>query len=239
MSESKLYLIPTQLSESTLLSNTSELVAKKLAEIDIFFAENIRSARRFLTNFQLKNKLQETLIFQVDKDTSIKDCIELLTTHAQTSINLGYMSEAGCPGIADPGAVLIHAAHQLEIAVRPLSGGSAITMALMASGLQGQQFTFLGYLPIEKDKKLLALQIAIKEMQELKRSMICMETPYRNNEMLSFLVTHLPMQSWLSVSCNLTEEDEANSAMSIKDWKATKILPELHKKLCVFCFGVH
>ena len=146
--------------------------------------------------------------------------------------NIGVMSESGCPGIADPGAKLVHMAHQLGIQVKPLIGPSSILLGLMASGFNGQSFAFHGYLPIDKRERFSAIKNLEKESNTLDRTQIFMDTPYRNNQLLADLTKTLRPDTWLCVARDITGKTEWIKAQTIEKWRKQKI--DLHKTPTMF-----
>jgi 16S rRNA (cytidine1402-2'-O)-methyltransferase len=147
--------------------------------------------------------------------------------------DVGMMSEAGCPGIADPGAKLAALAHQKGIRVTPLVGPSSILLSLMASGFNGQRFTFLGYLPADKAARVQRLKEIEKQSQKYNETQIFIETPYRNQHLLADILAHAHPETKLCIACNISLEDELIISRSIKAWKQQP-LPDLHKKPTVF-----
>ena len=150
--------------------------------------------------------------------------------------NIAIMSEAGCPGVADPGAVIVKLAHEKGIQVVPLVGPSSILLALMASGMNGQSFCFHGYLPIDAEERVRKIKLLEKDSITRKQTQLFIETPYRNNQLLKDLVTHCDASTRLCIACNLTLPDQFISTKKISAWK--KDLPDLNKKPAVFLIGV-
>ena len=145
---------------------------------------------------------------------------------------MGVMSEAGCPGVADPGAVIVKLAHEKGIQVVPLVGPSSILLALMASGMNGQSFAFTGYLPIDKNEKKSALRSLEKLSQEKNQAQLFMETPYRNNKFLEDILTTLHPQTNLCIACDITLPTEFIKTKTVNDWKKQKV--DLHNRPCIF-----
>jgi 16S rRNA (cytidine1402-2'-O)-methyltransferase len=155
----------------------------------------------------------------------------------RNGLEAGVLSEAGCPGIADPGAALAQEAHRLGLAVRPLVGPSSILLALMGSGLNGQRFAFLGYLPIEKAARITAIKALEKEAAQRDQSQLCIETPYRNDQLLADLLAHLSPGTRLCVATDLTASTEYLRTLSVSTWRQLPELPKLHKRPAVFAWG--
>jgi 16S rRNA (cytidine1402-2'-O)-methyltransferase len=146
---------------------------------------------------------------------------------------IGIISEAGCPGIADPGQILVAAAHEINAEVKPLVGPSSILLALMASGLNGQQFRFAGYLPIENHKRYTAIKELESESRKKEMTLVFIETPYRNNQLLDALLKTCMNSTQLCIATDITSSNESIKTKMISDWKKHK--PDLHKKQVIFC----
>ena len=217
----KLYLIPTIISESTQEEVIPASVKKILPSIQHFLAEEIRTARRYLSSLKIYSSI-ETLNFQsLNKDTRAAD-LPTLMSPLSDGFNLGILSESGCPGIADPGALAVQFAHQNKIQVIPLVGPSSILLALMASGLNGQRFAFHGYLPVEAKETTKAIKDFEKESQQKNQTQIFIETPYRNNSVFNYLIETLRPETLLTVALDLTGKDELIKTMAIKEWANLK-----------------
>ncbi|MCF6350879.1 MAG: SAM-dependent methyltransferase [Flavobacteriaceae bacterium] len=227
----KLYLIPTTLGNNEPLEVLPYAVKQVIERNNHFIVENEKSARRFIKRLVPK-KLQENLnIYVLDKYTNEIDIQNYLNV-CDEGINIGLLSEAGVPAIADPGAIIVTLAHQKNIRVQPLVGPSSILMAMMASGLNGQNFAFNGYLPIgDKEKKQTIKQLE-RLSKEKKQSQIFIETPYRNNKLLIELLRTLTPNTKLCIATDITLETEYIKTHEIKDWKNIKI--DLHKRPTIF-----
>ncbi len=227
-----LYLIPTLLADDTAERVLPPPIREVIETTDTFFAENIRSARRFITGLRTSRVIDETTFFELSKDTPPADTrrqIQELTEHKR---NAGVLSEAGCPGVADPGAVVVGYAHALGWRVEPLVGPSSILLALMASGLSGQSFVFHGYLPIEKQDRARAIRFLEKEAHQRNQTQIFMETPYRNDALMADILATCGGNTRLCVACNLTAPDAFVRTLTIREWKSQ--IPDLRKKPTVF-----
>jgi 16S rRNA (cytidine1402-2'-O)-methyltransferase len=227
--QSLIYLIPSVLEESA--TETIPLyIIDAVKNCQVIFAENERTARRFF-----KSICREIVIDDYEWFTIHKAENEVLSTFRQkitAGKNIGIISEAGCPGIADPGQILIAAAQEMGASVKPLVGPSSILLALMASGMNGQQFEFVGYLPIdnlERNKAITAL-----ETSSLKKNstQIFIETPYRNNQLLETLLKTCKPSTKLCIAAELTGPKEFVKTKSIADWKKEKT--DFHKKPVIF-----
>lgn len=233
MTKGKLFLIPTIIAESTQQVVIPTSVTDALKHINHFLAEDIRTARRYLSSLKVYESI-EPLDFKVlNKDTKeieLKDLFKpVLDGH-----NLGVLSESGCPGIADPGALAAKFAHQQGIQVIPLTGPSSILLSLMASGLNGQKFAFHGYLPIDSKESQEAIKTLEKESRSKKQTQIFIETPYRNNQLVVNLLKALHEDTLLCIAIDITGKDESIKTKAIKHWK--KDLPDLPKSPAVFLF---
>lgn len=201
-----LYLIPTILASETLESVLSPQIKEVIKTTDYYFVENIRTARRFISELKVGKIIDELHFFEVDKDTNIEQIRKYFKQIPQNQA-IGVISEAGCPGVADPGAVAVKVAHQLGIKVIPLVGPSSILLALMGSGFSGQSFVFHGYLPIDKIER--AKKIKILETDSRKQqTQIFMETPFRNDSFLEDLLNTCQPDTLLCIACNITAPDE-------------------------------
>lgn len=217
----KLYLIPTIISESTQEKVIPAMVREALPVISHFLAEDIRTARRYLSSLKIYPSI-EALHFEVlNKDTPSSQLSELMAP-LKEGFNMGVISESGCPGVADPGALAVQYAHQQNIQVVPLVGPSSILLALIASGLNGQRFAFHGYLPIETKEAALALKALEKESKQKNQTQIFIETPYRNNSVFEYFLKNLHSETMLSVAFDLTGQHEYVQTMRIADWSKQK-----------------
>ncbi len=223
------FLIPCVLVE-TANETIPPYVMEAVKQCKVIFAENERTARRFLKS------MDKTIVIDDYEWFTIHKTEEELLLNFRKKIaegkNIGIISEAGCPGIADPGQILIAAAQQLHCNIRPLVGPSSILLALMASGMNGQQFEFTGYLPIdnlERTKKIKELELASQKHNSTK---IFIETPYRNNQLFDALVKNCSNTTKLCIGANITAPEESIRTFSIGEWKNKK--PELHKQPAIF-----
>ncbi len=228
-----LYLIPTILAEGTADQVISQQVKDTVRHLTYFIVENLRTARRYVKSICPELVIEELKFVQVDKDATPAQVQASLTPLLEQGIDAGIISEAGCPGIADPGAEVVKYAHQKSIKVIPFAGPSAIFLSLMGSGFNGQRFAFHGYLPIDRGPRLQALRQLEKEMQQRDQTQIFMETPYRNNKLLEDLVQTLSGSTRLCIAANITSpEHELIQTKTIADWKNQ--LPDIHKQPAVF-----
>jgi len=226
-----LFLIPTPLAPDTLDKSTTTFARNLISRLDYYVVENARTARRFISSLKTGINIDQLQFELLNKDTRQREVPKLLKPLLNGN-DVGLMSEAGSPGIADPGALLVEAAHREKIRVVPLAGASSIFMALMASGFNGQSFSFVGYLPIDKDHKISTIRYMEKEATKWKRTQIFMETPYRNNKLLDDLIRTCDPHTRLCIACNISSEEEFIQTKSLEQWKKNK--PELHKKPTMF-----
>lgn len=220
-SKGKLYLIPNVISESTQEKVIPAMVREALPAISHFLAEDIRTARRYLSSLKIYPNIEALHFLVLNKDTSISQLSELMSP-LKEGFNLGVISESGCPGVADPGALAVQYAHQHSIQVVPLVGPSSILLALMASGLNGQRFAFHGYLPIEPKEAALVLKELEKESKQKNQTQIFIETPYRNNSVFEYFLKNLHSETMLSVAFDLTGQHESVQTKRIADWSKQK-----------------
>lgn len=230
-SKGKLYLIPTPLSENSLDKMVTEELTRIVKSLDYFLVENRRTARRFISSLKLGIKIEDLHINVLDKNTSLKE-INHLCAPLSKGKNIGVMSEAGCPGIADPGNLAVTFAHQNHFDVVPLVGPSSIFMAVMASGFNGQSFVFHGYLPIDKQKRMQSIKAIEKDAINKKQTQICMETPYRNDQLFEDFLKYCKPYTRLCVAKDVSGSREMIKTHTIKEWK--KLKPDLHKIPTVF-----
>lgn len=231
MAKGKLFLIPNVLAENTAQTVISPQVKEVIAHTKIFLVENLRTARRYISSLKLGVNLEEIHMEILDKDTP-PETMSRLMQPLMNGADIGIISEAGCPGIADPGAVAVAFAHQKGIQVVPLSGPSSMFLALMGSGFSGQSFAFHGYLPIDKKDRTAAIKKLEAESIREKRAQIFMETPFRNNQLLEDLLTTLSPNTKLCIAKNITGSDEMILTKTANEWKKLPI--DLHKIPTVF-----
>ncbi len=231
MKRGKLYLIPTVLAEDTADKVISEEIREIISHTKHYLVENVRTARRFISSLKLGLNIEELHFEVMDKKTRRAE-LERITQPLMEGVDMGIMSEAGCPGIADPGAAAVALAHEKGVQVVPLSGPSSMFLALMGSGFNGQSFAFHGYLPIDKKMRVQAIKALESEAIQQNRTQIFMETPFRNNQLFQDLITHLHPETLLCIAKNLTGKDELIQTKSAKDWKNNKL--DLHKIPVVF-----
>ena len=227
-----LYLIPTYLSENNnVLPNEVINIAKS---IDEFIVENEKTARQFLKSIQT-NFHQEKLVFHLLNEHSTAKEISLLIDVLKKKKDIGLLSEAGCPAVADPGAALVKMAHENNIKVIPLTGPSSILLALMASGMNGQSFIFHGYLPKESALRKAKINLIEKDALKKNQTQIFIEAPYRNQQLLNDILQTCNDKTLLCLAINITSKNELINTRTISEWK--KQIPEINKKPVIFLIG--
>ncbi|MDU1903171.1 MAG: SAM-dependent methyltransferase [Dysgonomonas sp.] len=226
-----LYLIPVPLGETSiekvLPTHNKELILK----IKYFIVENIRSARRFLKKTDSSINIDELTFFELNKHTDKQHLSNYLLPISQ-GFDVGVISEAGCPAIADPGADIVDIAQRKNIKVIPLVGPSSILMSLMASGFNGQSFAFQGYLPMDNDERIKKIKQIEQRIYLEDQTQIFIETPFRNIKLVNDLIKTCRPSTKLCIAMNITCEDELIKTLPIKDW--SKQLPDMNKKPCIF-----
>ena len=227
-----IYLIPNLLGESP-LTVLSPQVAQAVQELTYFVVENEKSARKFIKLIAPEKPQSELQISVIDKHQSTPDYAAYIT-HCLQGHSIGIISEAGCPGVADPGAEIVRVAHQKALRVIPLVGPSSLLLAMMSSGLNGQNFAFNGYLPIDKQVRRKTLKILERKVQE-GQSQLFIETPYRNQQLLSDLIETLQADTLLCIATDLTLPTESIRTLPIGQWKHTSI--DLQKRPTLFIIG--
>jgi 16S rRNA (cytidine1402-2'-O)-methyltransferase len=204
-----------------------------LFSLNHFVVENVRTARRFLSRMKHPRPISELYFFELNNHTTSEDWNDL-QAFLEEDHHTGLMSEAGCPGVADPGADLVAYAHSVSMRVEPLTGPSSILLALMASGLNGQNFSFNGYTPKNEPERGQLIREYERESVKTARTQIFIETPYRNIAFFQSLTKNLKPGTRLTLACELTHKTGWVKTRSIADWKHTK--PPIHKKNTVFLF---
>jgi 16S rRNA (cytidine1402-2'-O)-methyltransferase len=220
-SKGKLYLIPNVISESTEVTVIPMGVRTVLKDLSHFLAEDIRTARRYLSSLNIYSSIEPLNFRVLNKDTTSQELSELMLPIKEGN-DIGVLSESGCPGIADPGALAVEYAHQQNIQVVPLVGPSSILLALIASGLNGQQFAFHGYLPIDAKEATQKIKELEKESKAKKQTQIFIETPYRNNSVFDHFLKSLHNDTRLTVALDLTGTNESIQTLSLIQWKKNK-----------------
>ena len=224
------YLIPAPLEEEQ-LEPIPAYILTAITSCKVLFVENERTARRYL------KKLNREIVIDDFEWHTIHKAEQEVKQHFINAIKqdktIGIISEAGCPGIADPGQLLVEAAHKQGAVVKPLVGPSSILLALMASGMNGQQFAFVGYLPVDEQQRRKRL-VQLEELSAKQNStQVFIETPYRNNQLLDTILKSCKPQTKLCIAADITGMQEMIQTKSIAEWKIQK--PDLHKRPVIFC----
>lgn len=229
-----LYLIPMTLGADTINDSIPADVQQQMSSLRYFIVENIKTARRYLRRVDREFPIDESTFFELNKRTD-SALIRTFLKPALDGYSIGVISEAGCPGVADPGAEVVARAHEMGVWVKPLVGPSSILLALMGSGFSGQEFCFHGYLP--KDRKDRIYQMKNFEMDTLRtgRTNLFMDTPFRNMNVLEDLLNELTDSTQLCIASNITLPDENIRTMSVKDWRENAY--DLAKKPTIFAIG--
>ncbi len=226
----KIFLIPVTLGDSDYNRVIPEKVLEITRGLRLFAAEEIRSARRYLRLIDPGFPIESTIFLELNEHTGDSE-IEHYLDPVLKGTDMGIMSEAGLPGIADPGSKLVMLAHKRKIRVIPLTGPSSIVMALIASGLNGQNFTFNGYLPVKPAERAAKLRELEKRARE-GFSQIFMETPYRNRKMLETLLSVCNSETKLCIAVNISHPDESIITKTVSEWK--NAVPDIDDRLVVF-----
>ena len=226
-----LYLIPTPLGENPPLEVLPLTVKKIIEDQNHFIIENEKAARRFIKKIA-PNKNQDQLILYPLNKFITQEETETYLDQCKAGISMGLFSDAGCPGIADPGSVIVAKAHRLGVQVKPIVGPSSLILAMMSSGMNGQNFAFNGYLPIEQKKRRQAIIKFEKKAIKDNQAQLFIETPYRSDSLLKELLKVLLSNTLLCVSCDLTLQNEYIKTLTISQWKNEKA--KLNKRPCIF-----
>ena len=233
MKQGKLYLIPTYLSSDNDASFLSPSVTEILKNTKHYFVENIRTARRFISSLKAGITIEDLEFYTLDKKSNWDQMYPLFEP-ARNGEDMAVISEAGLPCLADPGNLAVSFAHQTHIKVVPMPGASSIQRALIASGFNGQKFTFHGYLPIDKSPR----QQKIRELEKLSQTgytQLFMETPYRNQQLIKDILKTCRPDTLLSIAANITGNEEKILTQPISKWQKTDI--QIHKIPAIFSFG--
>lgn len=225
-------MLPVTLGTDNIQQALPQEVIQLAQGLETFIVENEKTARRFLGLVKTAKPVRELTLLTLNEHTTDAELPALLAP-LLAGQDVGLMSEAGCPGIADPGARLAALAHRKNIRVAPLVGPSSILLALMGSGLNGQRFAFLGYLPSDKQARIQRLKDIERQSRQQQETQIFIETPYRNQHLLEDMLAHCAAETRLCIARNISLPTELIVSKPIKDWKKSE-LPELHKQPTVF-----
>ncbi|MBN2485362.1 MAG: SAM-dependent methyltransferase [Bacteroidales bacterium] len=225
-----LYLIPSVIGETTTDRVIPNDIIYIINTIKVYIVENERTARRQLIKMGIKTPIDELTFYVLDKHTN-RNVIHTYLTPCENG-HIGLLSEAGVPAVADPGGEIVALAHEKGIRVIPLVGPSSILLSLMASGMNGQSFVFHGYLPVKPNERAKKIKEIEHASHRLKQTQIFIEAPYRNNQMLSDLLTICSTNTRICVACNITQDDEYIKTFPVHIWKGKKT--DFHKKPAIF-----
>jgi 16S rRNA (cytidine1402-2'-O)-methyltransferase len=227
------YLIPSLLAEDA-AHVIPGYITDAIKSCQVFFVENERTTRRYFKLLWKEMVIDDYEWFLVSDASGASDTFRQRIKDGKT---IGIVSEAGCPGVADPGQALVAVAQEMGATVKPLVGPSSILLALMASGLNGQHFRFVGYLPIDNPQRSKTIKDLETESTKNNCTQIFIETPYRNNQLLEALIQHCKASTRLCVAVNITGKNEMIRTMKMAEWK-TK-MPNLHKQPVIFCLNAN
>lgn len=229
----KVYLIPTTLGENNVDFCIPNDAQKIISGIRCFAVENIKTARRYLRKVDPNFPIDDSEFFEINKRTQPEELERFIKSLKETE--LGIISEAGCPGIADPGSEIVKIAHKNRWTVTPLIGPSSIFLTLMASGFNGQEFTFHGYAPKDRKDRIRFINKLEQKVEKTGSTEIFMETPFRNTHVLEDLLSNLKNSTQLCIGKEVATSNEVIKTKVISDWK--KKVPNLQKTPCIFIIG--
>lgn len=230
-------MIPCPISDSTEVYDVvPQANAQILDSLDYFIVENIRSARRFLSKAKISRRIDDLEFVELNEHTVAGAAIESMVKPILAGRSAGVISEAGVPGVADPGALVVEACHRKGVRVVPLVGPSSILLAMMASGLNGQSFAFNGYLPIKPPERAKALKMFERRAHAEHQSQIFIEAPYRNVKLMEQILQTCAKETKLTVACDITSPDELIVTRSVGEWQRMGI-PEIAKRPTIFIIG--
>ncbi len=229
--QASVFLIPVTLGETSIERVLPSYNKEIILEIKHFVVENVRSARRFLKKVESSINIDDLTFYELNKHTDMNQ-IEKYLTPIEKGESVGIISESGCPAIADPGKDIVAIAQRKGYTVVPLIGPSSILLSLMASGFNGQNFAFNGYLPIDASERSRKIKQMEQRVAHENQTQIFIETPYRNNKLVEELVSACSPTTKLCIAMNITCEDESIKTKTIKEWK--KAIPDMAKQFCIF-----
>ena len=231
MNKGKLYLIPTPLGDNEPAEVLPQSVIERACSLRVFVVEEVRTARRFLSRYGLRGHIAELEFHELNEHSSAAD-VEALGSLFDDGQDVGLLSEAGLPAVADPGAELVALCHRRGIEVVPMVGPSSLMLALMASGLNGQSFAFCGYVPAKPEERRAALRNLEKQSAAARRSQILIETPYRNDALLADMLQALSPKTRLCIAADITLPTQFIRTDSVAGWRSAA--PVIGKRPCVF-----
>ena len=232
-----LYMIPCPISDSTGVYDVVPEANRRIMDaLDYFIVENVRSARRFLSKARVSRRIEELEFVELNEHTVAGAAIQAMIKPIEEGRSAGVISEAGVPGVADPGALVVEACHRRGIRVVPLVGPSSILLAMMASGLNGQSFAFVGYLPVKPPERAKAIRSLERRAHTEQQSQIFIEAPYRNVKLAEQILEVCAPESRLTIACDITSPDEIILTKTIVEWRK-RGLPEIAKRPTIFIIG--
>jgi 16S rRNA (cytidine1402-2'-O)-methyltransferase len=231
MERGVLYLIPTTLGDNPVHEVIPTHVRDIMNVTKHYIVENIRSARRYISKMKIDNKIDDLTFYTLNKHTKAEELRSFLNV-IDKGENIGIISEAGVPGVADPGADVVAIAHTMNITVAPLVGPSSILMSVMASGMNGQNFAFVGYIPAKKGDRIKRLRQLEQLSTSHNQTQVFIETPYRNQHLLTDILENCAGNTRLCVASNITQKSEFIKTKTIKEWKND--IPNIHKVPTIF-----
>ncbi len=229
---STLYLIPSPLGDAPLCRMMPPYNSDIIRSLRHFIVENVRTARRFLKQVDNGIDIDSLTFYELNRHTD-RQMIATYLTPMSEGCDIGIISEAGCPAVADPGADVVAIAQEKGYKVVPLVGPSSILMSLMASGFNGQSFAFVGYLPIDRNERAQRLKALERRAYSEDQTQIFIETPYRNVQLFGEMLRTLQPQTRLCIALSITTESEAIRTMTVSQWKKAAV-PDMHKQPCIF-----
>lgn len=232
-----LYMIPCPISDSTGVYDVVPEANRCIMDaLDYFIVENVRSARRFLSKARVSRRIEELEFVELNEHTVAGAAIQAMIKPIEEGRSAGVISEAGVPGVADPGALVVEACHRRGIRVVPLVGPSSILLAMMASGLNGQSFAFVGYLPVKPPERAKAIRSLERRAHTEQQSQIFIEAPYRNVKLAEQILEVCAPESRLTIACDITSPDEIILTKTIVEWRK-RGLPDIAKRPTIFIIG--
>ena len=232
-----LYMIPCPISDLSAIDDVLPQANKQVIDsLDYFIVENVRSARRFLSKAKIARRIDDLEFVELNEHTTAGREVEAMVKPIEQGRSAGVISEAGVPGVADPGALVVEVAHRRGIKVVPLVGPSSILLALMASGLNGQSFAFNGYLPVKPPERAKALKALERKATMEHQSQIFIEAPYRNVKLAEQILEVCGAECRLTVACDITSPDEVILTLKVVEWRK-RGLPDIAKRPTIFILG--
>ena len=232
-----LYMIPCPISDSTEVFDVLPEANRRIMDsLDYFIVENVRSARRFLSKARVSRRIEDLEFVELNEHTIAGAAVEAMVKPIEAGRSAGVISEAGVPGVADPGALVVEACHKRGIKVVPLVGPSSILLAMMASGLNGQSFAFVGYLPVKPPERAKALKSLERRAHIERQSQIFIEAPYRNVKLAEQILAVCGTDTHLTIACDITSPEQIIVTRSVAQWRKCG-LPDIAKRPTIFIIG--